>query len=40
MVFHMYVSAAGLGFSETVVVETEGCRRLTASPRRLLTRSQ
>ena len=36
MVFHMYVSAAGLGFSETVVVEAEGGRRLTATPRRLL----
>ena len=37
MVFHMYVSAGGLGFSETIVVEAEGCRRLTATPRRLLT---
>ncbi len=36
MVFHMYVSAGGLGFSETVVVEAEGGRRLTATPRRLL----
>ncbi|CAD5257062.1 Xaa-Pro dipeptidase [Bosea sp. 62] len=37
MVFHMYVSAGGLGFSETIVVEAEGCRRLTAAPRKLLT---
>ncbi|GAU87055.1 Xaa-Pro peptidase family protein [Bosea sp. BIWAKO-01] len=39
MVFHMYASAAGLGFSETVVVEAEGERRLTASPRKMLTAS-
>lgn len=37
MVFHMYASAAGLGFSETVVVEAEGSRRLTFSARELLT---
>lgn len=37
MVFHMYVSAAGLGFSESVVVEAEGGRRLTATPRAMLT---
>lgn len=37
MVFHMYVSAAGLGFSETVVVGAEGGRRLTATPRALVT---
>ncbi len=37
MVFHMYVSAAGLGFSETVVVEAGGGRRLTATPRAMLT---
>lgn len=36
MVFHMYVSAAGLGFSETVVVGAQGGRRLTATPRKLL----
>lgn len=36
MVFHMYVSAAGLGFSETIVVEAGGSRRLTAAPRKLL----
>lgn len=39
MVFHMYASAAGLGFSETVVVEDEGGRRLTSSPREMLTAS-
>lgn len=37
MVFHMYVSAAGLGFSETVVVEAEGGRRLTSTARKMLT---
>jgi Xaa-Pro aminopeptidase len=36
MVFHMYVTAAGLGFSETVVVSAEGGRRLTATPRKML----
>lgn len=36
MVFHMYVSAGGLGFSETVVVEEGGARRLTATRRALL----
>ena len=37
MVFHMYVSAGGLGFSETVVVEAGGGRRLTSTPRRMLS---
>jgi len=37
MVFHMYVSAAGLGFSESVVVEAGGGRRLTSTPRAMLT---
>ena len=37
MVFHMYVSAGGLGFSETVVVEAGGGRRLTSAPRVLLS---
>lgn len=37
MVFHMYVSAGGLGFSETVVVEAEGGRRLTSTPRKMLS---
>jgi len=36
MTFHMYVSARGLGFSETVLVTAAGGRRLTATPRRLL----
>ena len=36
MVFHMYVSAAGLGFSETVLIEAEGARRLTSTPRAML----
>lgn len=37
MVFHMYVSAGGLGFSESVVVETGGGRRLTCAPRELFS---
>jgi Xaa-Pro dipeptidase len=37
MVFHMYVSAQGLGFSETVVVTPRGGRRLTQTPRRMLS---
>lgn len=36
MVFHMYVSAGGLGFSETVVVEADGGRRLTSTARKML----
>lgn len=36
MVFHVYTTAAGLGFSETVVVTPEGGRRLTQTPRRIL----
>lgn len=36
MVFHVYASAAGLGFSETVVVKPQGGQRLTNAPRRLL----
>lgn len=39
MVFHMYVSAGGLGFSESVVVEAGGGRRLTQAPRALLCAS-
>jgi len=35
MVFHMYVSAAGLAFSETVRVTETGCELLSRSPRRL-----
>ncbi|KFC76082.1 Xaa-Pro aminopeptidase [Bosea sp. LC85] len=37
MVFHMYVTAGGLGFSESIVVETDGCRRLSSLPRKLLS---
>ena len=36
MVFHVYTTAEGLGFSETVVVTPEGGRRLTLTPRRML----
>jgi Xaa-Pro dipeptidase len=35
MVFHMYVSASGVAFSETVRVTETGCELLTRSPRRL-----
>lgn len=33
MVFHMYVSAQGISFSETVLVTAEGAERLTTLPR-------
>lgn len=36
MVFHLYATAQGLGFSETVVVRPEGGERLTRTPRRVL----
>lgn len=36
MVFHMYTSARGLAFSETVLVTGTGGERLTRSPRELL----
>ncbi|AYG69344.1 MULTISPECIES: Xaa-Pro peptidase family protein [unclassified Rhizobium] len=36
MVFHVYATAARLGFSETVVVTPKGGRRLTTATRRLL----
>ncbi len=36
MVFHMYISAGRLGFSETVRVGKEGGERLTTAPRTLL----
>lgn len=36
MVFHMYASARGLAFSETVVVTTDGGLRLTQTARQLL----
>ncbi len=35
MTFHMYAAAAGLGFSETVLVTEEGPERLTRTERRL-----
>ncbi|AYG62473.1 Xaa-Pro peptidase family protein [Rhizobium jaguaris] len=38
MVFHVYATAARLGFSETVVVTPKGGKRLTATGRRLLSR--
>ncbi len=37
MVFHLYASAQGLGFSETVVVTEDGGKRLTQFERRLLS---
>ncbi len=37
MVFHMYVSAQALAFSESVVVTPQGGRRLSRLPRRLIT---
>jgi Xaa-Pro dipeptidase len=36
MVFHMVLSAQGLGFSESVAVADEGPRRLTTTPRTIL----
>ena len=38
MVFHMYVSAVGLSFSETVLVTEGGAERLTRSERKLFVR--
>ncbi|UWU25538.1 M24 family metallopeptidase (plasmid) [Rhizobium sp. CB3060] len=35
MVFHMYVSDAGVAFSETVVITANGAERLTKAPRTL-----
>lgn len=37
MVFHVYTTAQGLGFSETVVVTPNGGHRLTKTPRTILT---
>lgn len=37
MVFHLYTTAQGLGFSETVAVGKDGGIRLTECPRRILT---
>ncbi|RJE84085.1 M24 family metallopeptidase [Paracoccus onubensis] len=39
MVFHVYTTARGLGFSETVVVTPEGGQRLTRSARKILGKS-
>ncbi len=36
MTFHMYVAAAGVSFSETVLVTATGAERLTQTPRRLI----
>ena len=36
MVFHVYTTAKGLGFSETVVVERDGGKRLTKAARSIL----
>ena len=38
MVFHMYVSASGLAFSETILVTEDGGERLTRAERRLFER--
>jgi Xaa-Pro dipeptidase len=38
MVFHMYVSAMGLAFSETVAVTASGAERLTQAERALFVR--
>jgi Xaa-Pro dipeptidase len=37
MVFHMYASAAGVSFSETVLVSADGPHRLTQLPRTLMS---
>ena len=38
MVFHMYLGASGMTFSETVLVTESGAERLTRLERRLFTR--
>jgi Xaa-Pro aminopeptidase len=40
MVFHMYVSAGGIAFSETVMVGSDGSRRLTQTPRQIFVSKQ
>ncbi|UVV67859.1 M24 family metallopeptidase [Brucella anthropi] len=35
MVFHMYVSASGVAFSETILITEDGAERLTLAPRKL-----
>jgi Xaa-Pro dipeptidase len=39
MVFHMYTSAKGVSFSETVLVREDGAERLTKTERRLFSKS-
>ncbi|WP_198665067.1 Xaa-Pro peptidase family protein [Tropicimonas sp. IMCC34011] len=39
MVFHMYLSAAGIQISETICVTDDGIERLTRAPRKLLTKT-
>jgi Xaa-Pro dipeptidase len=39
MVFHMYTSARGVSFSETVLVGDQGAERLTKLDRRLFSKS-
>ncbi len=39
MVFHMYTSARGVSFSETVLISDEGAERLTKLDRRLFAKS-
>jgi Xaa-Pro dipeptidase len=40
MVFHMYTSAAGMAFSDTLLVTEKGSERLTRTERRLYVRGQ
>jgi Xaa-Pro aminopeptidase len=37
MVFHMYTSAQGLAFSETILVTEKGARRLTQTARKVFS---
>lgn len=39
MAFHIYVGAAGVSFSETVLVTATGAERLTQTPRKLIVNS-
>lgn len=38
MVFHMYTSAQGVAFSDTILITADGCERLTRTPRQLFVR--
>ncbi|KAA3451423.1 aminopeptidase P family protein [Mesorhizobium sp. SARCC-RB16n] len=38
MVFHMYTSAQGLAFSDTILITADGCERLTRTARQLFVR--